>query len=340
LRQQRNAYRDRAELVGVGPVSGRHEDGTMNVKALALHACWILAATLATASEARADGVLAGPGQVAAPHRAALSARIHTARQQHPDWFARVGALRDRAASLDAHKRGRLAPISPLLRAQGANALLPMLEMIAFDAKPRAGLNDTAWRALRAGLLEAVGELRDPDARPVLEAVLDGPEADPMVVRAAAEALAKLGGDQQAAKLTSLARIAGPRQPALIEGLGQCRRLACVTALSEVLAAHPSAPIALAAVRALGTAGAAWAWKTPSVAVHASDESAVRETAARALVDAFSIPELRAAASNALMMVDAPSTPTLIADKRQSAPASLAAELDRLAERFARNPTR
>ena len=49
--------------------------------------------------------------------------------------------------------------------------------------------------------------------------------------------------------------------------------------------------------------------------------------------------EVRQAASNGLMVVDAPSTPRLIAEARSSTPA-LTAELGELEARFARNPAR
>ncbi|MBI5533297.1 MAG: hypothetical protein HY898_11310 [Deltaproteobacteria bacterium] len=316
----------------------------MNSNRIAMRGLWAscLCSVLLVTTAAQADGVLVRTQQIPAASRTALAVRIQAAHKQHPEWFNGVRQVRARAAELDAHKRGRLAPLSPLFKALGRNALLPMVEMMAFEATPRGDLNDTAWRALQGGLLEAVGDLRDPSVRSVLVAVLDGPETDEVVVRAAASALGKLADTSDADKLIALARTPGAKHKAVLAGMGDCRRSAVATALGDMLAAHPDEPTARVIVRSLGSVGSAWAWKTPDVATHADEQAAVRATAARALVSAFSGYEgdVRTAASNALMMVDDPSTPSLIATARQGASAPLAAELDRLAERFARNPTR
>jgi hypothetical protein len=67
----------------------------------------------------------------------------------------------------------------------------------------------------------------------------------------------------------------------------------------------------------------------------------VRATAAAALVDAFvREPSLRSEASNALMVVDAPSTPALVAAAKPFASSDTVAALDRLLARFAANPAR
>jgi len=72
------------------------------------------------------------------------------------------------------------------------------------------------------------------------------------------------------------------------------------------------------------------------------EEAATRAVAAKALVGAFVSysGELRQHASNALMVVDDPSTPALVAAAKKSATGALAADLDKLATRFAKNPTR
>jgi hypothetical protein len=320
------------------------EQAVMKTNKTAAFGLWAacLAAGLLTAAPAHADGFLVKPQQVAQPHRGVLAARIQSARQQHPDRFRALHAVTARAARLDAGKRGRLAPISPMLRALGPEALLPMLELIAFEAPARGTLRDTAWRALRAGLLEAVGALRDPSARPVLQAVLDSSETDEVVLRTTTSTLGRLGEDQDVSRLISLTRAPGSKRLAVLAGMGDCRRAAAVEFVSRQLAAERGEGAALAMVRSLGRMGSAWAWKTPELAAHSAEEASVRAAAARALVEAFAAWEgrVRAAASDSLMLVDDPATPSLISARRASAQGELAAEFDQLSERFARNPTR
>ena len=69
----------------------------------------------------------------------------------------------------------------------------------------------------------------------------------------------------------------------------------------------------MAAVKSLGLVGNAWAWQTPSVAVHASEERAVRSMAAAALLQLFiANPDpIRQEAANQLLVVAAPETPEL-----------------------------
>ncbi len=297
---------------------------------------------LAASSSALADGNVIAPSHLKPAERAQLVASVQAARKAHPKTFDAVRAVAGRAAAMDARKRGRLAPMGPAFKSLGPQALLPMLELVAVQAPARGTLSDSAWSALRAGLLEAIGSHRDPLARPVLHAILEGPQSDFYVVRAAAEATGQLGSDQDAALLIALSQAGGPRHRALLAGMGACRRESIARELARVLDTHPSEEIARVAVKALGDVGSAWAWKTPSVATHASEEAASRALSAEAIVRAFvAYPgELRQACSNALMIVDAPSTPSAIAAAKTGAASDTIAALDALAARFARNPTR
>ena len=45
--------------------------------------------------------------------------------------------------------------MGPKFKALGPKALLPMIELVAMDAPPRGAMSDSAWTALRAGLIEA-----------------------------------------------------------------------------------------------------------------------------------------------------------------------------------------
>jgi HEAT repeat protein len=297
--------------------------------------------TLASSGTARADGVVR-LGPLAPEMRAALVADIDAARSDDPESFEAVAGVRSRLGVLDTDKRGRLAPIPLYLKHIGPGSVLPMLEAVAIDGAGRGDLTDTAWVAWRAGLIEAIGGHRDPRAEPVLLAVLAGPEDDALVVRAAAEALGKLGTDEAVAALTSMALEPGAKQLPVVQGMGACRRAGVAAALADVLERSSSPELSLAAIRSLGDLGNGRAWRTPSVAAYADEEDRVRATAAKALVGslASSSRTLSQAASNALMVVDHAATPALLAAARASAAPEARPAFDAAAKRFARNPAR
>jgi HEAT repeat protein len=215
-----------------------------------------------------------------------------------------------------------------------------MLEHVAITAPPRGDLTDTAWSAWRVGLLEAIGTLRDPRSAAVLTAILDSAETDPMIVKAAAEALGKLGTDTAVQKLLAMSK-SGPKSRAVLAGMGHCRRAAIADALAKVIATKPDADTARVVLKSLGDVGSAAAWATTIVQV-SGEEAATRAAAAKALVGAFVAYEgdLRKLAQAAILVVDDPSTPNLIASAKQGASPSLAAALDKLAAKLADNPTR
>jgi hypothetical protein len=294
--------------------------------------------TMGTASAS--EGIVIRPTLLQSNVRAQLQKDISLARTKHPTVFAQARDVALNAGKMDAMKRGRFAPIKQYFRALGPDALLPMLEMIAIDGPQTSGLKPTARIALRAGLIEAVGALRDPRSMPVLLAVLNSNETEYYTVRAAAEALGKLGNDTAAAKLITMAKANDVKSLAVLDGMSECRR----TAVANFLATRvntSSDDEALVVIRSLGRVGSSWAWKTPAVAV-SGESDATRAAAAAALVKAFVMYDgyARQKASNSLMMVDHSSTPNLIAAARASASPALAVELDKLAARFAKNPAR
>lgn len=240
--------------------------------------------------------------------------------------------------ALDAKARGHRAPIALYLRGLGKQALDPMLEIVS-GGPAAAGLPSDAVVRARRDFVEAIGVLRDPKATPVIAALLDK-DGDDELVRTAAEALARIGTDDAVARLRgALARSSGSRANAILAGMGECRREVVAKLLAERLRAHPDEATARVLVRSLGSVGNAWAWKTMA---SRNDEAAVRSLAARALVDAFVAydGDVRAAASNALMVVDDASTPALVAAASASASADTARALDALSARFATNPAR
>lgn len=303
----------------------------------------LLAAALvmgALVSQAAASqGVLIAPGHLSAKDRAALSADITAAKSAQPSAFKALGEVRKQLPELDAQKRGRLASITPMLRSIGTEGIFPMLGEIAMDAQAKGDLSDSAWKAWRISLLEAVGSLRDPRSEAVLYAVLNGPETDFDIVKAAAAAFGKIGTDRVASKLVALSKVEGPKQKAIWAGMGNCRRTKVATALSAVLSSKPEEAVAKLLIKSLGDVGSAWAWKTPVIAV-SGEEAAVRKAAAKALMSAFVAyeGELRKDISNAILVVDDSSTATLIELAKQGASPALLSDLNQLAVRLANSP--
>jgi len=304
-----------------------------------------LALALATTTvQASAAGLVLDSSELAAKSRSSLKADIEKARIETPELFRQVYDVAKRAGELDAGSRRPGAPLTMHFKVLGPRALMPMLELLAFEGHAPTDLTPTARAALRVGLLEAVGIIRDARAVPVLARVALR-DRDVDTTRAAADALGRIGTDEAFGALVAALESAdaataagGERVHALLAGVGSSRRSDGTTLLAKRLDAHPDAATAKAAAKALGTAGNAWAWKTLS---SRTDEAAVRELAARALVKAYVAysGEARSAASNALMVVDDAHTAALISDARRTASADQAAALDELAARFAANPT-
>ncbi len=308
---------------------------------------WTLVAVL-TAAPALANGLLLRADVLPPDAVRRLEAELGAARLAHPAEFRAVTEVYRAANALDASKRGPLAPLSRELKPLGPDALLPMLELIALRV-PGESLTDSAAVSLSVGLLEAVGELRDVRARPVLNALLRSKEERPPEVRrAVADAYGALQDDDAAKALIAQLRSEDdgsgaltPSQRALVLGMGSCRRLAVAEALhARALTATREAD-RLALTDALSNLGNAWAWKTPGVVAKA-EERAVRQRAAEALVELFVRADAhgRRAASNALMVVDAQETQSLISRRRSQARGELQASLEELQARLARNPTR
>ncbi|MCS6898183.1 MAG: hypothetical protein RMJ98_00470 [Myxococcales bacterium] len=297
-----------------------------------------------SANEARAHGAVVHASRLPPAARASLAADVAKARKANPEIFRAVEQIADRLAELDANRRGRYAPITPLLKRLGPKALLPMLERAALQSPPRGNLSDTAWRGWRIALIEASSMIRDARSLPLYLAVLDSDETDFDVLRVTSEAISRLGDETALQKLIALAKQPGPRQRPLLAGLGEARRLSAAQTLADA-SRGVFGPLddetARFVAKALGEVGSAWVWKMPTTP-HKSEEAAIRALAAKALVDLFVARpgEPRSSATAALLMVDDPSTPQLIEQARQGASPQLQQALDELAQRFAKNPLR
>lgn len=258
-----------------------------------------------------------------------LQKEILDARRLDSTPFITVSTIVADAPMAHEKARGRKAPIAQQLARLGPSGTLPMLEKLSLEQPVQ----------VRRDLIEAIGLVADKRGVPVLKDILSDPSEDAETTRTTAEALSRMGTDEAANHLvTTLAASSSERARALVSGMGELRKLRVTEAIAARARTGDDAMVRVAA-RSLGRAGNAWAWKTVA---DRSEEQKIRETSARALVDAFVAHdgEARQAASNALMVVDASSTPALIAQARASANPSTQTALDALATRFANNPTR
>jgi HEAT repeat protein len=291
------------------------------------------------AGAARADGVVLRASTLKQKDRATLKVEVQKLRAKNSQIFAKVARAPKIAVEMDEARRGSMTSISLPLSALGKDALFPMLEMLALDGPPRGKMTEGAWFALRVGLIEAVGMTRDTRATPVLNAILMN-ETEFFLVRAAAEALGRIGDDVSVKTLVRLASSPNAKQAAVLSALGECRRVGAANALAKVATTKDEA-VARVVIKSLGAVGNAWAWKTPAVA-ESGEGDQVRAIAARALIQAFVQNDgyTRQKAQSALLVVNDPSTPSLIAAARKGANAELSAALDRLGARLANDPVR
>lgn len=303
-----------------------------------LRTALVTATLLAAPAAAQAAPSLA-PVKLEAPEQAKLAKAVEAARKASPKAFEALSSIEQSLTALDQKKRGRKLAVAPLLKPLGEAALLPMLERLAISG-PDAQLAPALRATYRAGVVEAVGALRDERARAVLISLLDSDDEE--LLKATVGALSRLGDDVSVGKvLGALSSAKGARRAAVVAALGECRRAACAKALGAELDGASEPDDIRSIARALGRQGSSWAWKTPVIAA-SGDEASVRGEAARALVAAFARASgpARDDVQTALMVVDAPSTPQLIADARKSAPASTQAALDELAARLSNNAAR
>ncbi|MFN7133330.1 MAG: hypothetical protein ACK4N5_14725, partial [Myxococcales bacterium] len=127
---------------------------------------------------ARAEGLLVNAAALPPKVREALAADIRAAREQNPRAFAAFERLRTDLPDLDAKKRGGLVPVSLLLKPMGAEAFLPVVEELAFRTVGTTGLSKQATLAWKIGLLETMGNVRDPRSLPLFQAFLTGGETE------------------------------------------------------------------------------------------------------------------------------------------------------------------
>lgn len=315
---------------------------TMNVARTYFAGVALSLALLGMSSPALAAGAGLDARDLAEKERTTLRAEINRAKAEVPELFKTVENVALRAKELEAGGRARGIPLTMHFKPLGQRALFPMLDVLVFDARAN-DLPPAAASALRLGLIEAIGEIRDPRAVPVLARLLELAQDD-STVRASSEGLSRIGTDEALAIVTAAATKArtdrgSSRERAILSGLHGARRASAARFLAERLEQNPDAETARVVVKALSGVGNAWAWQTLA---DQSEAAATRSISAKALVNAYVRfgGEVREQAAKAILVVDDPSTPALIAQAKKSASADLIPALDELDRRFAKNPTR
>lgn len=295
-----------------------------------------------SATSASAAGVALDASALPAAARTELSKEIARANAEVPALVKQVRDVAAHARDLDSASRLPGAPLTMHFKALGPRAFGPMVELLAFDAQTAKDLSGTAAVALRLGLIEALGIIRDARTVPVFAQLLDARGSDFDTQRAAAEGLARIGSDDAISALeTSFASGRGAdHERAILSGLHDARREAAAKLLAAKLdAADTDEATAKIAAKSLGGVGNAWAWKTVPNA--RSEESATRALAARALVKTYVrfTGEARDQAAKSLLVVDDPSTASLVAEAKKTANADTLRALTALEQRLTKNPT-
>jgi hypothetical protein len=295
-----------------------------------------LFASITISSTAHADGLVANASDLSKQDRQALEHAIAQYRVENPAAFARVRNVKGYKPSIYKKYRNPVPLVGRELRRLGPEALLPMVEALAFDVWDRAGATDEEWAALGAGMLQAVGALRDARSLPVLHAAF-AKALDHRVLRTAAESMGDLCDDASFGILE--ASLAGKKRAAAIEGLGHCKGVASAKLLASMLDSlfdKASAGDAERIAHALGRLSASWAWRAlrssgGGEARHAEGLE-VRAIASAALVRAFVRfdGEAQRNAHVALSMAQHPNIRAIASQHRGAPPAAVAEALDRV----------
>ncbi|MBX3204828.1 MAG: hypothetical protein KF764_07155 [Labilithrix sp.] len=317
---------------------------TMNIARKSFVGVALSLALLGMSTEASAAGAGLDASALPAATQSELRSEIEKARTTVPELFKAVASVAAQAKELDANARTQGVPLTMHFKPLGNRALYPMLEALVFDSHAPADLPPSAAAALRLGLIEAVGTIRDPRAIPVLAKLLEVGRDD-KTVRVSAQGLARIGTDESLGILTAAALKAktsdagNERERAILSGMHDARRESAARFLAKRLQQNPDNETARVVAKSLGGVGNSWAWKTLS---DQREASATRGIAASALVDAYVRfgADVREQAAKALLVIDDPSTPSLIAVARKGASTDIAAALDELERRFAANPIR
>ncbi|MCU0655282.1 MAG: hypothetical protein MUF64_08335 [Polyangiaceae bacterium] len=278
----------------------------------------LFAAALASAPRsawAETAGIAVRAGALSEQLRASLLKEVTAFRASTPAPFAALRKVRGHKPEVYRELRNPLPllAVTRELRALGPSALLPMLNELAFEARPREGATEAEWGALREGLLDTVGLLRDRRAAPVLLAAFEQGSLELNARIAAAKGLGRLGGDAELVALTKHLSTSDPVRVAALAGLGECKRIESATALAGLLTQESNEAEAERIARAMGSLASSWAWQAMGPDRQAEGLE-VRLAVARSLVPAFARlrAEGREQARKGLLLAEHPDTLALI----------------------------
>lgn len=266
---------------------------------------------------------VAAPGQLVraealpAEVRGQYEMAIARAKRSGVAAFKAVASVRESLGSLDAKKRGRLAPVSPMLKSLPEGKVGALVEAAVFEGEVAEGLAPSALLAWHVGLLEALGFAREVSLQPLFALVL-ATDARPEVLRAAAEGVGRLGTDEALELLLLTAKGEGGAARAAELGLGDCRRARAAEALGRAYGASSDASHRLSLLRAMARLGSPWAWRTPQGKPPEAEATAIRESLAGTLVRAYlrGGGDERQGAKDALLQLQAPESLMLLAAHR------------------------
>lgn len=264
-----------------------------------------------------------------------LRGEMRAARVAQPSPFVALDTIRARViASPPPYDRKNT--IARQMIALGADALYALLSLVEPGAPELAAATPRVRSMIRASAVEAVIQLKDRRAVPLMQQLVEE-EDDFDVQRGAAEAIGVLEAREDALFLIARAQSGAKTDRAAIAGLSLCRRPEVAAHLAARLGAHPDDATAAAIADAIGFHGSSWAWEALGAA-RAQEGAAARQKLADALLSAYPGYQGRArsAIGNALIVVEHPATPNALAAMRARADQSLAADLQTLETRFIR----
>jgi hypothetical protein len=292
-----------------------------------------LSLVMVVAAEARADGVAIAPEAIPAEQRDALAQLIAQAKASHPETFAAVAAVDTYTTQGMKKVRSGKPEAARAFMRLGRPALLPMIELVAFDAR-RGDLTEEQWNALGRGLLHAISFLRDPRSAPVLEAVFKSSQHEEFMLKAG-EGLGMLCGSRQQKLLLSGSKDSGPQRLAAIAGLGYCRTKASAERLAAIMAESNDAETAKITAKSLGYVGSSWGLQADK-SIPADRAETIRRIASEALVDHYARygKKVRKEMGHAVLMVEHPASVGRIESARRRASGAIATELDDLRGRL------
>lgn len=291
------------------------------------------AVTMLFSATASADGLVAAPSQLSVDERSSLQAEIAAFKQANPQAFQRVRNLKGHLPENYTKLRNPIPFVSRELKNMGQPALLPMLEALAFDAPERNGATDQEWEAVKQGMLEAVGILRDARSSTVLQLAFQKDHVHSTQVTAG-QALGRLCDSGSLALLD--ASRSGAKRDAALAGLGMCRKTAAAEILVAELDAATSPDEAARIARSLGTLSSSWAWRALGKD-RAAEGLNVRGMASMALLRAyvrFNQAHIRKDITKGITVVGHPDIRNLAASHRSQLDAAARAKLDNLVDRI------